>query len=231
MCRRLSWSSLGAIAFDLDGTLINSMDAYIRILKTAFKEIGLKEDARQMVRSAMREGGFDWNRLFQAFGDAQRHSMQEKARAVITGVYSHSFRAEVKLIPGAAGILEDLAGFGLKLGLVTATPARFLEDKLYPLKQAGVVHLFNAVVTTDDVPRGKPAPDPLLECAKRLSVDLGKMLYVGDTCMDIQAGKAAGTMTVAVLTGADDCPSLKAEEPDAILDSVAGLRDYLATRE
>ena len=231
MSGRVSWSSLGAVAFDLDGTLINSMDAYIRILKTAFKEIGLKEDARQMVLSAMRKGGFDWNRLFPAYGDAQRQTMVEKARAVIIGVYSRTFRREVKLIPGAAGILEDIAGFGLKLGLVTSTHARFLKDKLYPLKLAGVGHLFNAVITTDDVPRGKPAPDPIVECAKRLSVDLGKMLYVGDTCVDIQAGKAAGTMTIGVLTGADDYPSLKAEEPDAILDSVAELRDFLATPE
>jgi len=231
MSGREMWSSLGAIAFDLDGTLINSMDAYTRILETAFKEIGLKEDARQIVLSAMRAGGFDWNRLFPAYGDAQRQTMVEKARAVITGVYSRTFRKEVKLIPGAARVLTDIAALGLKLGLVTATHARVLEDKLYPLKQAGVDHLFNAVITTDDVPRGKPAPDPLVACAKRLSVDLGEMLYVGDTCVDLQAGKAAGCMTVGVLTGADDYPSLKAEEPDALFDSVVELRDFLAARE
>jgi HAD superfamily hydrolase (TIGR01509 family) len=230
MSGRETWTSLDAIAFDLDGTLINSMDAYVRILETAFKQLGLKEDARRIVLSAMRAGSFDWNALLSAYGGEQRQTMMEKARAVITGIYSNTFRQEVRLIPGAAPLLTDIPRMGLRLGLVTATRATFLEDKLYPLRQAGVGHAFHAVITTDDVPRGKPAPDPLVECAKRLSVDVGKMLYVGDTCVDIQAGKAAGTLTVGVLTGADDYLSLKAEAPDALLGSVAELPKLLETR-
>jgi phosphoglycolate phosphatase-like HAD superfamily hydrolase len=56
------------------------------------------------------------------------------------------------------------------------------------------------------------------------------MLYVGDTCSDIRVGKAAGTLTVAVLTGADDLPTLKAEEPDALLESIADLPKLLAQK-
>jgi phosphoglycolate phosphatase-like HAD superfamily hydrolase len=223
-----SWSSLDAVAFDLDGTLINSMDAYTRILKIAFNQMGLKEDARQLVLSAMREGGFDWDSLFPAYEGEQRQTLMKEARAVITGVYLRTFRQEVKLIPGAAQVLADMPGMGLKPALVTATHMKFLEDKLHPLKQAGVGGVFQAVVTLDDVPRGKPSPDPLVECAKRLSVGLEKMLYVGDTCADIRAGKAAGTLTAGVLTGADDYASLKAEEPDALLESVADLPKLLA---
>jgi HAD superfamily hydrolase (TIGR01509 family) len=230
MSGHVSWSSLDAVAFDLDGTLINSLDAYTRILKMAFKQMGLKEDARQIVLSAMREGGFDWNSLFPAYEGEERQAMMEKAREAITGIYLRTFREEVKLIPGAAGVLTDLLRMGLKPALVTATHMRFLKDKLHPLEQAGVGHVFHAVITIDDVPRGKPAPDPLMECAKRLSVGLEKMLYVGDTCSDIQAGKAAGTLTVGVLTGADDYPSLKAEEPDALLESVADLPQFLAQK-
>ena len=47
--------------------------------------------------------------------------------------------------------------------------------------------------------------------------------------MDIRAGKAAGTITIGVLTGVDDYESLKSEQPDAILDSVAGLREILVS--
>jgi phosphoglycolate phosphatase len=227
MSGRPLWSSLNAVAFDLDGTLINSMDAYIRVLEAAFKKIGLKQDARGIVVSAMRKGGFDWNTLFPEYEAEQKQAMVEKVRAVISDIYSHTFRQEVKLIPGAARVLKHIPRMGMKLGLVTATHLRFLEDKLYPLKRAGIAHLFDAVITTDDVPRGKPAPDPLLECAKWLSVDLAQMLYVGDTCVDIRAGKAAGTLTAGVLTGADDYPALKAEEPDALLESVADLLKLL----
>ena len=153
--------------------------------------------------------------------------MVQKAMEVIREIYPRMFREGVKLIPGAKDVLMDISKLGLKLGLVTSTQMKFLEDKLYPLKRAGIGNLFEAIITTDDVPERKPAADPLIECGKRLSVDLGRVLYAGDTCVDIRAGKAAGTITIGVLTGVDDYESLKSEQPDAILGSVAGLREIL----
>jgi phosphoglycolate phosphatase len=52
-------------------------------------------------------------------------------------------------------------------------------------------------------------------------------VYVGDTRVDIRAGRAAGMGTVGVLTGFDDCQSLKNESPDAIIDSIAQLNETI----
>ena len=99
--------------------------------------------------------------------------------------------------------------------------------KLGPIEAAGLKDLFQAVVTADEVQRRKPAPDPLLECARRLGIRPGECLYAGDMRMDIRAGKSAGMRTIGVLTGFDTYATLQAEEPDTVLDSVASLMEKL----
>lgn len=84
------------------------------------------------------------------------------------------------------------------------------------------------VIAADDVPRKKPAADPLLECSRRLGVRAEDSVSVGDSRTDVQAGIAAGMKTVAVLTGFDLRVALIKENPDAVMDSIAGLKGILA---
>ena len=213
-----------AVVFDLDGTLIDSIDVYVRILNIAFRRIGVPEAPRDQVLAAIRDGGFDWNQVLADLHHRQREEIIQKTREIVSDLYKDAFRNDVTLIPGTDLLSEQLSAQGIRLGIVTSTLKRFIEYKLYPLQKAGIDNLFEAVITSDDVQQKKPAADPLIECAKRLSVDPQKMIYVGDTVVDIQAGKAAGAMTVGVLTGVDDYETLKTEDPDAIIESVAGLR-------
>jgi HAD superfamily hydrolase (TIGR01509 family) len=111
----------------------------------------------------------------------------------------------------------------MKLGLVTTTPRQDLIHKLYPLRRAGVDDLFEVTITTDDVKEKKPAAEPLIECGRRLGISMNRSVYIGDACIDIRAGKAAGMKTIGVLTGLDDYDSLMEEGPDAIIDSVREL--------
>jgi phosphoglycolate phosphatase-like HAD superfamily hydrolase len=91
------------------------------------------------------------------------------------------------------------------------------------LKNVGVDDLFEAIITSDDVKKRKPAPDPLITCAQQLDMKPGNCVYVGDTTTDIKAGKAAGMRTVAVLTGFDEYEALEKEDPDAIIENVQNL--------
>jgi len=217
-----------AVVFDLDGTLIDSTDVYVKMLNTALNRNGFETVSRKKVLSALRDGGFDWIRVLPDMDQARRDETINKVMAVIPEIASQMFRQEVELIQGADDILKDIFSSGIRLGLVTSTRMKFMDDKLYPLRRAGIDHVFDAVITTDDAPRKKPAADPLIACAKRLFLDPDQMVYVGDTMVDIRAGKAAGTMTIGVLTGVDDYESLKAENPDAIIGGVADLKDILA---
>lgn len=213
--------------FDLDGTLIDSTDVYIRILNFAFEKLDLPPVSKESVLKVLIEGDFDWNRILPADLQERKNEIIAKLMEVIRVIYPQMFRHEVQLIPGAAHVLKALSKGGIKIGLVTSTQAKYLDPKLYPLKVSGIEHLLQAIITTDDVPHKKPAADPLIECGKRLCVDMEKTVYVGDSRVDIRAGNAAGTMTIGVLTGVDEYEALRAENPDAILDSVIGLRDIL----
>jgi pyrophosphatase PpaX len=69
----------------------------------------------------------------------------------------------------------------------------------------------------------KPNPDPIFLCLERLGCNFRDCLYVGDSPMDVMAGKAAGTKTVAVLTGVGTVDDLAKVGPDFILNSVKDL--------
>jgi phosphoglycolate phosphatase-like HAD superfamily hydrolase len=99
---------------------------------------------------------------------------------------------------------------------------------MQPLEVAGVAELFEAIITSDDVPQRKPAPEPLIACANQLDLQPINCVYVGDTATDMKAGKAARMRTVGVLTGFDDYNSLNRENPDAIIDSVQELGTVIA---
>jgi phosphoglycolate phosphatase-like HAD superfamily hydrolase len=98
---------------------------------------------------------------------------------------------------------------------------------MQPLQQAGVEELFEVIITTDDVLKRKPAPDPLITCAQQLDMRPGNCVYVGDTATDIKAGKAAGMRTIGVLTGFDEYDTLEKEKPDAIMESVRNLLEVI----
>ena len=137
------------------------------------------------------------------------------------------FHKQVKLIPGTDVILNEIAVTGIKIGLVTSTPAQRMAVKMIPLGNAGLEDLIEVIVTADDVRHKKPSAEPLIQCSDKLGVPLKKCVYVGDTRVDIRAGKAASMGTVGVLTGFDDYGVLENETPDAIIDSIAQLSDIL----
>jgi len=137
------------------------------------------------------------------------------------------FADNLELIQGAGHIVESLSSNGLKIGLVTSTQRQYLETKMQPLKNAGVDNLFDAIITSDDVEKRKPAPDPLITCAQLLDMKPGNCVYVGDTTTDIKAGKAAGMRTIGVLTGFDEYGALEKEDPDAIIENVQNLLEVI----
>ena len=98
---------------------------------------------------------------------------------------------------------------------------------MQPLKNVGADALFEVIITPDDVERRKPAPDPLIACAQQLDLKPVNCVYVGDTATDIKAGKAAGMLTVGVLTGFDEYEILETENPDAIISDVQNLLEVI----
>lgn len=215
--------AVDAVLLDLDGTLMDTIPLFFRALDTGFAECGLPRAPREAVLEAAKGGIFDWSRVLPPGTGPDRDRMIGEITGAIARIQPHLLRHEAKLIPGADGVLKDLARRGLKLGLVTGGSVRYFEHKMGHLRARGLDRCLGAVVTNADVSRRKPAPDPIMECARRLGVPATGTLYVGDSRVDIRSGKAAGSRTVGVLTGLDDYDTLLAEDPDAILESIAGL--------
>ncbi|MBW2564174.1 MAG: HAD family hydrolase [Deltaproteobacteria bacterium] len=216
-----------AVIFDLDGTIIDSIGIYYKIVAAVLERLGLPQVSTTDLRNATENGGFDWSLIFPEQIKDNKEELIKNAWKIAEEISPKMFLENVKLIPGAANVLTRVSERGIKLAVVTSTPQKNMTAKLKPLIESGIRHLIKEIITADDTNRKKPAADPVVECNKRLGIAAGKSVYVGDMRLDIKAGKAAGTKTIGVLTGFDDFESLKKEKPDAIIKSIAELPDVI----
>ncbi|MGA0567508.1 HAD family hydrolase [Rathayibacter sp. KR2-224] len=131
-------------------------------------------------------------------------------------------REGVEAVPGAAVAIRELRASGVRVALISGFNSATTRAMLAEL---GWADLADVVLSSDDVPRGRPRPDlaltALLRCAGSA---VERMIVVGDTVSDIESGLAAGAgVTIGVLTGSHDERSLADAGADAVIDSIADL--------
>jgi HAD superfamily hydrolase (TIGR01549 family) len=210
--------------FDLDGTILDSIDTWWRAFNDGVAVFQLGPVPKERLLGFMNEGarlaeilvGF-YPELGTEAGSAKIGDIMEEIRKK----YPTNTGAKIDLATGAVELLGLLKQRGLKIGVVTSR-AMVAEKQWQELEELEVAHLFDAVVTASDS-RKKPAPDTVIECLECLGVLPEECVIVGDSLADIIAGKAAGVKTVAVTTGVADLPTLTVESPDFIFDSLPSL--------
>jgi HAD superfamily hydrolase (TIGR01509 family) len=220
--------TVAAVIFDLDGTLIDSIEIYFRIVENALERLELPPVSRSQILAAAESEDFIWERVLPPEALQRKENIIDEAWAIINEIAPQMFADDLDIIQGADNILKMVSASGLKMGLVTSTQKHYLEIKMLPLKNAEVDKLIEVIITSDDVEERKPAPDALMMCAHELALKPATCVYVGDTATDMQSGKAAGMHTIGVLTGFDDYDALNKEQPDAIIDSIRNLSDVVA---
>ena len=213
--------------FDLDGTILDSIGIYFQIIETVFARLALAMPSKQKIREAAQTGEFDWRKVFPVRPAHEMDNLIKQTQEITAQIYPKLFGGNIKLVPKAKETLESIIQKGIKVGVVTSTPRQNMNLKMGALKNSGIKDLLEFIITADDAPRKKPAPDPLLVGSRKLAISPAQCMYVGDSRTDIQAGKAAGMKTVGVLTGIDDWEALKRKKPDAVIDSIATLIDML----
>jgi HAD superfamily hydrolase (TIGR01509 family) len=218
---------LRGLIFDLDGTLLDTREIFFTILDVVFERLRFPGVPRETLVEAAAEGVFDWEVVLPDTARAKIDEILPRIRAIVEEVSPPIFLERTAMVKGAEELLKRLSSAGIKLGVVTSTKRRHLVLKLGPIRESGLEGVFHAMIAADDIPRRKPAPDPLLECARRLGVVPAQCAYVGDMRVDIRSGKSAGMLTIGVLTGFDTRSTLMGEGADLILDSVASLQDKL----
>jgi HAD superfamily hydrolase (TIGR01662 family) len=213
--------------FDLDGTLIDSVPAYFRLMEVILETVGLPPVPKSVVAEFMSGGVETLEKMIPVEMKDRQEAMIQECITVGRKMSRNMFRDEVELFPGVQELFSLLADRRISIGVVTSTRKRNIERKLAPMARNRVRDALDVVIAIEDAPKRKPAPDPLIECARRLAVQPEKCVFVGDSQVDIRAGKAAGMMTIGVLTGLDDYDTLKRENPTMILESVSDIRNLI----
>ena len=212
-----------AVLFDLDGTLIDSVPPQINLMAHMLEAVGLPPAPRALVAEFMTGGLSVLEKMIPADMAHRKDELIKQLLAVGRPLSADMFLHRIQMIPGVERLLPALATRGISIGVVTSTDRRNIDKKLVTFERKGLRTLLEVVIATEDAPRKKPAPDPLWEGARRLDVPAEGCVYVGDSHVDIRAGRAAGMTTIGVLTGLDDSDTLLREQPTLLLDSVADL--------
>jgi HAD superfamily hydrolase (TIGR01509 family) len=208
------------ILLDLDGTLVNSREAYLEALKEVFAAIGQKRVNTKMAMEIPRK--LEQNL---PISDMITGVDADKFLDIYLKAYYKATATKAKPIPNVSKTLENLSKRA-KLALITMrhVPKEKITEEL---EKFGLAKYFKYVLTALDTPLPKPSPEALIRCAKQLGVKINECALVGDSIADVRAGKAAGAKTVAVLSGIFTKEELEAEKPDLILENVNKLPNYL----
>jgi len=214
---------LDAVIFDLDGTLLDSVGIYYKIVNAALHRLGFPPASIEVMRAAAKNDDFDWDMVLPESANLNGSRLLAKIQPILEELYGPMFEREARPIPGMRGVVRGLCSAGMKLGIVTSTQRENVGFKLKQLSQNGTLAHFGAVVTSSDAPLKKPAPEPMIECCRQLGVRLENSVYIGDSRSDIRSGRSAGMNTIGVLSGFDDLDTLCKEHPDAVINSIAEL--------
>ena len=212
------------IAFDLDGTLIDSVPDLAVGVQRALQEVGLAQPSEDQVRDWVGNGAqvLVERALSWALNAAPEAALQQNAYEAFMRHYGAAPNALTKLYPDASEALHELHEAGFVLALITNKPERFIAPIL---SHFGVLALFTSTVGGDSLAEKKPSPLPLLHVAHTLDIAPSASVMVGDSRHDIAAGKAAGFTTVALPYGYNHGDPIEQSHPDLI---VASLRELVS---
>jgi phosphoglycolate phosphatase len=184
-----------AILFDLDGTLADTAPDLAAAVNWLRTERGLDPTPYEVLRPTASAGARGM--IGAAFGLAPGDEGYEELRMAWFERYQSAMSTYTTLFDGIPELLDGITDAGMAWGIVTNKPSRF-TDPLVP--QIALAHA-GCIVSGDTTGFAKPHPAPLLEGARRLGIAPEQCWYVGDDLRDIEAGHAAGMVTVACVWG------------------------------
>ena len=180
-----------AVVFDLDGLLLESEELWDEVRERLARERGGRWSERAQ-RDMMGMSSPEWSRyMHEVVGLAEP---PEEINALVVARMAERYRDGLPLLPGAVEAVERIAA---RWPLAVASSSnRTLIDLV--LERSGLAPRFRATVSSEEVPRGKPAPDVYLEAARRLGVEAERAAAVEDSASGIRSAAAAGLHVVAI---------------------------------
>ena len=226
--------NIRGVAFDLDGTLVDSAPGLTAAVDNALYALELPMAGEERVVTWIGNGAdvliqraLTWARQERAalrasqgkpsvdHDDIPQAEQQTILRKLFDRYYGEVAEEGSFLFPAVADTLGALHAKGLPLALVTNKPTPFVAPILASLD---IAKYFTVVIGGDDVKNKKPHPEPLLMVAEKLGLAPAELLFVGDSRNDIQAAKAAGCSSIGLTYGYNYGEPISLSEPDYIFD-------------
>jgi pyrophosphatase PpaX len=212
-----------AVLFDLDGTLIDSIELIVNSALYAFEKCGHPPPAAE---EWLADLGLPLRTMFGRF-----ISDQSAMEQLVAGYREYQLANHDRLVrpyDEVASTLTALHDLGHALAVVTS--------KAEPLARRGLAHVgldgfFDVIVGLESCTRHKPDPEPVHIALDRLGVAPGVAAFVGDSPHDMAAGRAAGVTTVAALWGPFTRAQLAPSEPDYYIERMSELLPIVGTRD
>jgi len=208
------------ILFDFDGTLLPSLDLWLRAFQHAISRYGREIPEQTIIDRFYYR---DYADVCAEFEFPNADEMEKHVHEGLTTAYESA-----ELFDDARQVLDAVRAAGMKTGLVTSSPRLQVSTAMTRL---GIDDKFDTIVTGDDIVNFKPHPEPVLLALSNLGEQPSETLFVGDYIFDVLAGNAAGTTTALFLpdrhTRFYDFDKLRATGPDLTFTSYRDLAHHL----
>lgn len=214
----------GALIFDLDGTLVDTVDLRIQAWLRTFEEVGLSAERAQVAQLI----GADGKRLAREIAAAHgREIGDDRAEGIDrrAGELYGELNTDPQPLPGVRRLLAALEAGNVPWAIATSSRAQQVMASVLALE----LDAEPLIVDGSHVTHAKPAPDLLLLAAERLRTSPRRCWYLGDATWDMMAAQACGMPAVGIPSGAVSADDLAAAGAWAVADLDA-LRDELARR-
>ncbi|MGI2261062.1 phosphoglycolate phosphatase [Shewanella sp. GXUN23E] len=213
----MKFSGIKAIAFDLDGTLVDSVPDLAVATGLTLASQGLPECTEDQVRTWVGNGArtLMQRALTWARGAAVTDAELDRVMPEFMHYYSQHLEQHSRLYAGVTEVLTAFKARNMPLALVTNKPYRFTEPLL---RGFGIDQYFDLVLGGDSLAEMKPSPLPLIHVMRHLGVNADELLMIGDSRNDILAAKAAGAASIGLTYGYNYGEDIELCGPDAVCD-------------
>ncbi|KMJ46434.1 phosphoglycolate phosphatase [Xenorhabdus khoisanae] len=210
-----------AIAFDLDGTLVDSASGLADALDQALIAKGLPAAGKERVAIWIGNGADVMvERALKWAGVEPSAELHQETRKLFDAFYETSVTTGSQLFPHVKETLAELAKHNLPMAIVTNKPTPFIAPLLESL---GISEYFSLVLGGDDVKEKKPHPAPLYLTMGMFGLHKEELLFVGDSRNDILAAQAAGCPCIGLTYGYNYGESIALSHPNYVLDHFPDL--------
>ncbi|MGE9552452.1 phosphoglycolate phosphatase [Erwinia amylovora] len=211
------FTEVRGLAFDLDGTLIDSAPGLASAVDAALAALNLPAAGVERVSTWIGNGAdvLIERALKWALGHQPSDDRVRDARVLLDKHYAISVESGSKLFPEVKEGLAALAATGVPMAIVTNKPTPFVEPLLTSL---GIAQYFSLIIGGDDVVAKKPHPAPLFLVLGKFGLLPGELVFVGDSRNDIMASQAAGCPSVGMTYGYNYGEPIATSNPTLVLD-------------